>query len=304
MFKQYIDNLILNLDKKLEPQKIDIVLEGGSNNGYYELGVLLFLKEMENQGFISVNRISGASIGSLMGFHYLNNSLDRAIDMYSLFKKYFKEHLNLYVYKQELEKIKESISDETFEKMKNDTFFVTTIDYVNKNQILYKDYKNKDHLIDCIYKSCYIPTIIGKDVLYKGKYIDGIFPHIFQNREKTSKQKILYIRINQLNRFQTMFSIKEKTMNGRILEGILDCYNFFLHKKPSYYCNYVNNWSLLDFFKLRMKQFFIIILIYIIFLITNISKLLFPFVSKLKICSYIVIILRAMKNDILIKCCF
>lgn len=304
MFKQYIDNLILNLDKKLEPQKIDIVLEGGTNNGYYELGVLLFLKEMENQGFISVNRISGASIGSLMGFHYLNNSLARAIDMYSLFKKYFKEHLNLYVYKQELEKIKESISDETFEKMKNDKFFVTTIDYLNKNQILYKNYKNKDHLIDCIYKSCYIPTIIGEDVLYKGKYIDGIFPHIFKNREKTSKQKILYIRINQFNRFQTMFSIKEKTMNGRILEGILDCYNFFLHKKPSYYCNYVNNWSLFDFFKLRTKQLFIIILVYIIFLIISISNLLFPFVSKLKICSYVVIMLRTIKNDILIKCCF
>lgn len=74
MFKQYIDNLIFNLDKKVEPLQIDIVLEGGTNNGYYELGILLFLKEMENQGFISVNRISGASIGSLMGFHYLNNS--------------------------------------------------------------------------------------------------------------------------------------------------------------------------------------------------------------------------------------
>lgn len=304
MFKQYIDNLILNLDKEQEPQQIDIVLEGGSNNGYYELGVLLFLKEMENQRFISVNRISGASIGSLMGFHYLNNSLDRAVDMYSLFKKYFKEHLNLYVYKQELQKIKESISDETFEKIKNDKFFVTTIDYVNKNQILYKNYKNKDHLIDCIYKSCYIPTIIGKDVLYKGKYIDGIFPHIFQNREKTSKQKILYIHINQFNRFQTMFSIKEKTMNGRILEGILDCYNFFLHKKPSYYCNYVNNWSLFDFFQLRTKQLFVVILVYIIFLIISISNLLFPLVSKLKICSYIVIMLRTIKNDVLIKCCF
>ena len=304
MFKQYIDNLVLNLDKKLEPQQIDIVLEGGINNGYYELGILLFLKEMEKRGFITVNRISGVSIGSLMGLHYLNNSLEQAIDMYSSFKKYFKEHLNLYVYKEELEKIKKIISDETFEKIKNDRFFVTTIDYVNKNQILYKNYKNKDDLIDCIYKSCYIPTIIGEDTLYKGKYIDGIFPHIFKNREKTSKQKILYIHINQLNRFQSMFSIKEKTMNGRILEGILDCYNFFLYKKPSYYCNYVNNWSLLDFFKLRMKELLIIILVYSILLIINISKLLFPFVSKLKICSYIVIMLRTIKNDILIKSCF
>ena len=76
MFKQYIINLIKNIHKKENPISMDLVLEGGTNNGYYEVGVLMFLKELENQGFIKVNRISGASVGSYMGFHYFNDSLN------------------------------------------------------------------------------------------------------------------------------------------------------------------------------------------------------------------------------------
>ena len=76
MFQNNIRNLIINLPKKRHPLELDIVLEGGGFNGSFELGALYFLKELEAQKYTSVDRISGASIGSLLGLCYLTNNLD------------------------------------------------------------------------------------------------------------------------------------------------------------------------------------------------------------------------------------
>ena len=54
--------------------KIDLVLESGAFNGSYLVGALFFLKEMEKKKYIYVDRISGCSIGALIGFLYFINS--------------------------------------------------------------------------------------------------------------------------------------------------------------------------------------------------------------------------------------
>ena len=44
----YICELINNLPKRETPYELDLVLEGGAFNGSYIVGILMFLKEMEN----------------------------------------------------------------------------------------------------------------------------------------------------------------------------------------------------------------------------------------------------------------
>ena len=69
MIDEYVNKLIENLpesSKKL--QNIDLVLDGGLFNGSYLVGALYFLKEMERRQYIKIDRISGCSIGSIVGF--------------------------------------------------------------------------------------------------------------------------------------------------------------------------------------------------------------------------------------------
>ncbi len=45
--KDYILNLIKNIPDREIPITLDIVMEGGAYNGYYGLGSLLLIKELE-----------------------------------------------------------------------------------------------------------------------------------------------------------------------------------------------------------------------------------------------------------------
>ena len=48
--KDYILNLIKNIPDREIPITLDIVMEGGAYNGYYGLGSLLLIKELEKNG--------------------------------------------------------------------------------------------------------------------------------------------------------------------------------------------------------------------------------------------------------------
>ena len=66
-----VSKLAKNINKINNITEIDIVLEGGCMNGAYEIGGLLLIKELEKHKNLRVTRISGASVGSFVGFLYL-----------------------------------------------------------------------------------------------------------------------------------------------------------------------------------------------------------------------------------------
>ena len=77
MDNQHIKNLVVNLPKEENLGSIDLVLESGAANGSYQIGCLLYLKELENQKKVKIDRISGSSIGAISGFYYFTNMLDK-----------------------------------------------------------------------------------------------------------------------------------------------------------------------------------------------------------------------------------
>ena len=65
-----IKNLADNYPKNKEPIEYNIILEGGAFNGIFSGGALMLIKELEKKHYLKVNKISGASVGALMGFLY------------------------------------------------------------------------------------------------------------------------------------------------------------------------------------------------------------------------------------------
>ena len=88
--KKLIENLPDNFTKKKEPLILDLVLDGGAFNGTYLVGALYFLKEMEKNGYIKVDRISGCSVGSFVGLLYFLDELDCMSEINSLIMQDFK----------------------------------------------------------------------------------------------------------------------------------------------------------------------------------------------------------------------
>ena len=220
-----------------------------------------------------VLRISGASIGSIIGFAYLADTL---LDVPTYFKKIricFKNKLNLSIIKDIMKENVMKLTDEKFSKFKKNTFFISYTK--NGKQIFKSKYKTKKKLLNSILKSIHIPYLTTGEYYHmegKNKYLDGGQPFIFNNRDENDERHIFYL--DNSNIF-TMFSIKrEKNSSGRLIEGALQCYNYILKEKKDFLCSYVHKWTTYDYFLIRVKRLFCLILLYGMYFLENYAPLI------------------------------
>jgi hypothetical protein len=271
LIKKYVEKLIENLpNESTNIGKIDLVLEGGLFNGSYLVGALYFLKEMEKRKYITIDRISGCSIGSIIGFLYYIDALDLIIPLYTEIINEFQNTFSLNIIKKIKMYINHRIPKDICLKL-NGKLYISYNNIKNRKKIIKCTYKNIDYLLDTIIKSCFIPYVIdNQHMLYKNKYMDGINVYIF--KQKPSK-KILYLDLTSYNKITSIINIKnEKTNFNRILSGLLDIHGFFIKGYNTDMCSFVNDWNLI--YKVRNKLKYIIekIIVYIIYLINYFKK--------------------------------
>jgi hypothetical protein len=244
-----VSKLAKNIGKTNKITKLDIVLEGGCMNGAYEIGGLLLIKELEKRNNIKVSRISGSSVGSFVGFLYLTNNLQAYIERYQEMKDDFHKSTQLKKLKQILNDIIKNVDEDIFETIKDNKLYIKYYDVENKKSVLKSHYKTKAEIVNTILKSCHIPYLINGNPYFieEGReYIDGGMPFIFKPK-KLPTNRVLYMKLTQFNKLPGMFNIKnEEIIEGRILEGLLDTYNFFLKKKETWMCSYVENWGVIS----------------------------------------------------------
>jgi len=243
MINEYVIKLIENLPDDIknvnEPIKMDVVLDGGIFNGSYHVGALYFLKEMENRKYIKIERISGCSVGSIVGFLYFIDSLDLMPKLYDLINKEFRQTYNLNLIKELKKHLSERIPNDICEKV-NGKLYITYNNIKKGTKPVKSVYKDVDDIINTIIKSSYIPYLIDGNVLYENKSIDGITPFIFKEREK----KVLYLDLFGSDKIVNLLNVKnEKTNYHRILSGLLDIHSFFIKQSNTPMCSYVNDWT-------------------------------------------------------------
>ena len=260
----HINSLIDNLDNKKIYKNIDLVLDGGLFNGGYQIGCVIYLKTLEKKKIINIERISGCSIGSFIGFCYLTNNIQECINNYEDILKCYRENNNLIFFKELLYNIIVK-GEYTLDKI-NNKLFISYHEIKDTKKIIKSIYDNKEELYETIIKSCFIPFMINEEYYYKGNYLDGITPYIFEKSDK----KIIFIKLLSLDKLLESFIIKnENNIITRLLTGIVDIDNLF-HNKKTQFCSYLDNWKFNDYIILRLRN---IIFIFVVFSIEYIIKL-------------------------------
>lgn len=268
MINDYVIKLIENLPNEIknvkEPLIIDLVLDGGIFNGSYLVGALYFLKEMEKRNYIKIDRISGCSVGSIVGFLYFIDNLDIMSKLYDLVFTNFRQSYNLKVIKEMKNLLGDSIPDNILKKVNNKIYI--TYNNIKKGTKKVKSvYKDVDDIIITIIKSSYIPFLIDGNILYENKYIDGINPYIF---DKEPTKKILYLDLFGYDKIGNLLNVKnEKSNYHRILSGLLDIHSFFIKQTNTQMCSYVNDWNIVNYTFKNIKLLIEKILIYLTYLI-------------------------------------
>ena len=205
MVEDYVNKLIENLpDNSKKLGKIDLVLDGGIFNGSYLVGALYFLKEMEKRNYVKIDRISGCSVGSIIGFLYYIDALDLMSELYEVVNNEFKNKFTLTMIKNLKKYLEQRIPDDICSKV-NGKLYICYNNIKKRKKVVKCNYKNADEIIDTIIKSCFIPFVIDNNMLYKNKYIDGINAYIF---ERESSKKILYMDLLGYDKFTYTLNIK------------------------------------------------------------------------------------------------
>ena len=299
MINEYVIKLIENLPDDIKnvkaPIKMDLILDGGIFNGSYHVGALYFLKEMENRKYIKIERISGCSVGSIVGFLYFIDSLDLMPKLYDLINKEFRQTYNLKFITKLKKHLSGHIPSDICERV-NGRFYITYNNIKKGTKPVKSVYKDVDDIINTIIKSSYLPYLIDGNVLYENKYIDGIIPFIFKEREK----KVLYLDLFGSDKLGNLLNVKnEKSNYHRILSGLLDIHSFFIKKSNTPMCSYVNDWSYsnicFNYTKTIIERICIYLIHVLIFVKTHISDefketVIYKILSKISYDIFIIIL--------------
>jgi hypothetical protein len=271
MINQYVNKLIDNLPDKFKQQKsplrLDLVLDGGMFNGSYLVGAVHFLKEMERQKYIKVERISGASVGSIVALLYLSDSLESMPDLYNIFYNEIKTSNTMSC----IQKIKQHLLiDKDMYKQFNNKLYISYNNIKTRNKITKCVYKSNNDVFDTISKSCHLPFIMDGKLLYKGKYLDGVNPYMFN---PCSSRKILHLDLFGYDKILHFFNVKnEKTNCHRVLSGMLDIHNFYIKQTDTPMCSYVNDWGIINRSRSSIKSIYETVLVYTICILNIIGR--------------------------------
>lgn len=264
-FNKQIKLMIDNLEKLPKLNDVNLIFEGGSLNGYYLFGVALFLKELERRGAIRVNKISATSIGAYIAFHYLNDTLSDAYKHTLNAKQSFIERLNMSYFKEAVAADVSGINVKTL----NDRLFITYYNVVpERKRVIQSNFTDTSDLYDALCASAYLPILMDGDTTYKCKKgnrrcIDGGLPYLFDD----DNENTLYVKLSGWNKLGNMFNHRgEKNGRGRVCEGIVSAYNFFLYGEPgSDMCSWVSNWTTFDRVVYSIKHAFCLIVSLIVY---------------------------------------
>ena len=255
MICEYANKLIDNLPTKPDkPTRIDLVLDGGLFNGSYLVGALCFLKEMERRNYVKIERISGCSIGSIVGLLYCIDSLDMTEPLYTILYKNIQSTRDFSILKEIRALLDNKLTDETLQQV-NKRLYVTYNNIQKRTKQLKHTYNSVDELINTIIKSCFMPGAIDGNLLYKEKYMDGIFPHIFEPKKG---RRILHLDLLGYDKIYNLACAKnERTNFHRILSGLLDMNTSM--------CSYIDNWGIYHTGRNYCRRWIELILVYLIY---------------------------------------
>ena len=269
----FINTLIENIPEKNLPPELDLVLDGGAFNGVYMLGGLFYIKELESREKLKIKRVSGCSIGAILGILFLLNKMDISIEICNSSYKYLRRHQDLKKVVVLFKKILNDVVKDEDLGLINNRFYLTYFDTIKGKQIIKKRYKSKSELIDNIIKSLYVPYLIDRKPTDDDGCIDGAFPYMFKSRE--NKRKVLFLNLQSFDKIKKMIFIKnEKNIYSRLLEGLMDTHRFFETCKSNNMCSYVNDWNIIDILFFRLREIIYVILFYIFRVGLHIDNLL------------------------------
>lgn len=280
LLKEYIKALILNVNKNNIPKDINLIFDGGAFSGAYATGVGLYIKALEDAGLTKVHKVSGTSAGCVVALLYLTNFNPNAISYFEKIMQSFKNNMNLKIYQSTIIELVNFLFAKDNVSILNKRLYINYYDTKKHKQVVVCKYKSNQHLIDCILRSSHIPYLIDGNARYNDRYIDGMAPYIFKEKNNATECSCLFIKLLTFKKCARAFMVKdENNIHYRLITGLADANDFFITGKSDM-CSYVSKWSFLDIFQLHSREALVLFIFSLIEWLILLKNMLPSFVKE------------------------
>ena len=260
LVRSFARTVIPNVNPSRVPKEINVSFDGGAFNGFYGLGVGLYLKELEASGMTVVKKVSGVSAGSMLALWYILEKPKTDINRtFVEMADHFNTHHNLRIYKRQVRRIvKDNFATDNLSIL-DDRLFISYYDIKECCRVTVSKYTSRKHLVDTIVQSSHIPFIVTKNMAYKNRYIDGMRPTLFDAETRT-----LFVKLTTMSKLARMFYTgTEVNMFHRVIIGIADANDFFTTGNSDM-CSFVDEWSTLSKLGFYCRELGLCILYYLV----------------------------------------
>ena len=272
-----ISNLIDNIPPPRYTETINIICDSGAYNGGYLYGMLLYMKKLESKNYIKVDKISGSSIGSLLGVFFILNKLSLVYSYMSKINACYRRSHCLKDFKNLLHDLIEKLDKDDYKKL-NDKMFINYYDVNVCKEVIKSKYRSNNDIEKYILNSTFIPFLMNGNASNDG-FIDGCDPYIFNERTKDDN-RILFFKLTQYGKLKNMFHIQgEINFEKRILEGLLDIHSFYMKDEPTLFCSWINNWTLKDYIIFRIRKIIWLSFVCLIYIYSNYKQYIPNFIT-------------------------
>jgi hypothetical protein len=260
LINQYIQALLVNVNRNTIPTTINLIFDSGAVNGVLGIGAALYIHNLEQNRYFQVKKVSGCSIGSFIALWYIYGCPEELYKYSDTLFTYYKTHKNFYIYETIVKNVIDYLipDDDNMSKI-NDRLYINYYDTKKRKNCIISHFKNKNHLITCILRSSHVPFLTSQEHKYQGRYVDGIVPHIF-----TDQTTNLFVKlINFTDPLNCLKAKNEQNIYSRLLRGVVGANDFFVNGQTDL-CSYIDYTSYSTILNLYIrKQIILIVLTWI-----------------------------------------
>jgi hypothetical protein len=271
--RKYVKHLIDSIPIPNKPTPIDIVLDGGAFAGSLHIGALYYLQKLHKRNIISIQRLSGVSVGSAIALLFKLNSLKMASHIYTIFQDCLRDNLTLDVAFQVIAFMKQLMDKKgvDFYKSLNNNLFISYCDLTTNQHVVISQFDSNFHVCDSVIKSMFIPFLFNGSLSYRNQFIDGFIPHFFHTEpsDKTLGKihdkpfkKTLFL---DLSKFPIQYVCTKYTYDYASTKhkAIDDIHTFFLRHKSTKLCSFVEDWDFLSHLRFKIRSFITFFIIWV-----------------------------------------
>ncbi len=238
---QLFNGLVENIDHtypkypnpKSPPPKISIVLDGGGFSGTHIAGALAYIQFLQQQKRLHVQRIAGVSVGAICALLFALNRLDIAFDLYPQTRKHFEKYNDLSIVSKQLQYIQNIMPNDFY---KNSNLWISFFDTKKMKHITIHNFTSNKHLIEIIRRSIHVPWVYDKTILYRQRFIDGLYPTTFISHPINNCPTIFLNLINMP--WKNMMHVSNRpSTHDTALEGALLVHRFIRTGKDNHFCH-------------------------------------------------------------------